>query len=243
VRQWVIMAAREQGITPTNENYLDIKKNITQLLDGYAGNEHSYPIYPLYKDFVQLHAESGTTYTPTLIVNFGAPFGEIFYYQSYPLHDDPKVRRFIPHSVIDGKVLRREFGFHESTFGFRQQAEQAAKIVAVGGRVGVGAHGQLNGPGAHWELWMIQSGGMPRIDALKVATIFGADAIGLAKDLGSLEPGKLADLQVLDRNPLDDIRNTMSIRWVMKNGRLYDGNTLDELWPRQVTRKVWFGES
>jgi imidazolonepropionase-like amidohydrolase len=137
-------------------------------------------------------------------------------------------------------VLRRSYGFHESTFQFKQQAGQAAKIVAAGGRVGLGAHGQINGPGAHFELWLIQSGGMPRIDALKTATIFGADAIGLGKDLGSLEVGKLADLQVLDRNPLDDIRNTMSIQWVMKNGRLYDGNTLDELWPRQVKRQTWF---
>jgi Tol biopolymer transport system component len=242
VRQWVVMSAYEQHITPTNENYLDLKKNITQILDGFAGNEHTYPIYPLYKDIVQLHAESGTTYTPTLIVNFGAPWGEIFFYQNYPIHDDPKMRRFIPHPVIDGKVLRRTYGFDESLFNFRQQSEQAAKIVAAGGRVGLGAHGQFNGPGAHWELWMIQSGGMPRHDALRAATIFGADAIGLSKDVGSLEPGKLADLQVLDKNPLDDIHNSMSMRWVMKNGRLYDGGTLDELWPRQVKRKALYDE-
>ncbi|HEX8724846.1 MAG TPA: amidohydrolase family protein, partial [Gemmatimonadaceae bacterium] len=105
----------------------------------------------------------------------------------------------------------------------------------------MGSHGQLQGLGAQWEIWNIASGGMPRMDVLRVATIFGAEAIGLDKELGSLEPGKLADLQVLDRNPLDDIRNTNTIRYVMKNGRLYDGNTLDELWPRKkAAPRLWW---
>jgi cytosine/adenosine deaminase-related metal-dependent hydrolase len=82
---------------------------------------------------------------------------------------------------------------------------------------------------------------MPRHDVLRVATIFGAEAIGLAKYIGSIEPGKFADLQVLDKNPLDDIKNTNTIHYVMKNGRLYDGNTLAEVWPRQkdVARLWW----
>ena len=111
----------------------------------------------------------------------------------------------------------------EDQYIFKGHAQQLAKMVKAGGRVGLGSHGELQGLGVHWELWMMESGGMKPHDALRAATLHGADAIGLAKDLGSLEVGKLADLQVLDRNPLTDIKNTNSIRYVMKNGRLYDG--------------------
>ena len=115
---------------------------------------------------------------------------------------------------------------------FKGHAEQMAKFVKAGGRVGLGSHGELQGLGVHWELWMMQSGGMTPFETLRAGTIHGADAIGLAKDLGSLEVGKLADLQVLDKNPLTDIHNTNTVKYVMKNGRLYDGNNLNEVWPR-----------
>jgi imidazolonepropionase-like amidohydrolase len=99
----------------------------------------------------------------------------------------------------------------------------------------------LQGLGAHWEIWNIASGGMPRHDVLRVSTIWGAESIGMAKHIGSIEAGKLADMQVLDANPLDDIKNTNTIRYVMKNGRLYDANTLTEVYPRQrEVAKLWW---
>ena len=117
-------------------------------------------------------------------------------------------------------------------------------MVKAGGRVGLGSHGELQGLGVHWELWMMQSGGLSEFETLRAGTLHGAEAIGLGKDLGSLEVGKLADLQVLDRNPLTDIKNTNSVRFVMKNGRLYDGNTLDEVWPRAkpLPPQWWWAE-
>jgi Tol biopolymer transport system component len=244
-RQFISMAAREQKLTATLEGGLDFKKNLTEAMDGYAGIEHTMPIAPVYKDVTTLLANSGTTWTPTLIVQYGGPWAENYWYENSDVVNDPKLNRFTPRDVVERKTLRRPGWWAPSQWSFQLFAEQAAKVVAAGGRVGMGSHGQLQGLGAQWEIWNIASGGMPKYDVLKVATIFGAEAIGHGNDFGSLDAGKLADLQVLDKNPLDDIKNTNTIKYVMKNGRLYDGNTLNEVWPRQrtIARLWWWGES
>ena len=239
-RQWVIMAAREQGLMSTLEGGLDFKKNMTEAMDGFQGIEHTLPIAPQYNDAVQLFVQSGTTWTPTLIVQYGGPWAENYWYENMDILNDPKVNHFMPRHVVEEKASRRPGWWAPSQYSFPLFAAQAAKIVAAGGRVGMGSHGQFQGLGAQWEIWNIASGGMPRHDVLRVATIFGADAIGMGKQLGSLEAGKLADLQVLDANPLDDIKNTNTIKYVMKNGRLYDATTMNEIWPRQrTTAETW----
>jgi hypothetical protein len=236
-RQWLIMAARELELMPTTEGGIDFKLNMTHAIDGYSGLEHSLPIAPIYGDVVNLFKTSQTTYTPTLLVSYGGPWAENYFYTRHSPLDDPKMLHFSPYEDLASKAARRNRNlggwFRDEEHVFPKHAVFLKDLLAAGGRTGVGGHGQLHGLGFHWEMWAMQSGGMSEHDLLRVATVYGAEAIGFGADIGTLTGGKLADMVVLERNPLDDIRNTNSVRFVMKNGRLYDGDTLDEIWPRQ----------
>jgi Tol biopolymer transport system component len=239
-RQLIIQASKELGIMPTTEGALDLKLDLTHIIDGMAGNEHALPIFPIYKDVIQLTAQSGIGYTPTLLVAYGGPWGENYFYTRQNPHDDPKMNRFMPHQTLDGKTKRRNW-FRDEEHVFPRLAEGALNIQRAGGRVGIGSHGQLQGLGYHWEMWSLAAGGGTPMEVLKAATIDGAHIIGHGDEVGSLEVGKFADMIILNKNPLDDIKNTTAISEVMMNGRIYNGDTLDQVYPvAKPLPPLWF---
>ncbi|WP_245546811.1 amidohydrolase family protein [Pseudopedobacter saltans] len=227
-RQQLVQAAREQKMMIIPEGEYDFFTSMNMIADGHSSIEHNIPVLPVYKDVSQFWNASKTSYTPTLIIANGSQFGENYWYDRINVWENQKLLNFIPRHLVDSKSRRRttsEYG----DYGHIDISRVVNQIANGGTKVNLGSNGRLQGLGAHWELWMLGQGGMKPHDILKVATINGAEYLGMDRELGSLEKGKLADLIVLNRDPLQDIRNTESIKYVMVNGRLYDAESMNEL--------------
>jgi Tol biopolymer transport system component/imidazolonepropionase-like amidohydrolase len=239
-RQSMIQGAAALGMMPTTEGASDLRLDLTHALDGFAGNEHALPISPLRKDVVQLFAQTRTAYTPTLGVAYGArpAYAELII--RHVPQAEPKLRRFMPDGVMEVQTRTQKWSRAQDQV-YPLLAADALAIQRAGGLVGMGSHGEVQGMSYHWELEAYASGGATPHEVLRAATISSSEVIGRAAELGSIEAGKFADLLILDRDPLADIVNTQSLRFVMKNGRLYDAETLDEVWPRQKPLEPqWF---
>ncbi len=240
-RQEIIKAARDLEMMVVPEGGSTYYYNITHILDGHTGVEHALPVAPLYKDAVTLFARSKSGYTPTLIVGYGGIWGENYWYQHTNVWENERLLRFVPRSVVDARSRRRMM-VPEDDFYHIDLSRSVKDIVRAGGRAQLGAHGQLQGLGAHWELWMLQQGGLTPLEAIRCGTLYGAEYLGFEKDIGSLEAGKLADLMVMDKNPLENIQNTRTIRYVMINGVLYDTDNMNEVYPEARARTKFFWE-
>ena len=243
-RQQIMQAAKELGVNVVPEGGSNFYSNMSMIFDGHTGIEHNIPVNPVYKDVLSLWGNSKTGYTPTLIVNYGGMNGEMFFYEESNVWENETLLKYTPRYVIDTRSRHRiKIPAKEYENGHILTSKTVTDLSKVGVKVNLGAHGQLQGLGAHWELWMLQQGGMSNLEALKAATINGAEYIGVGDELGSLEVGKLADLIVLSENPLENIRHTNTVTHTMINGRLYDITTMNEIGNYDKSRTKFYWEN
>jgi hypothetical protein len=254
-RQQLVKAGREAGIMLDAEGESHFYNNLTMVLDGHTAIEHNFPVANYYDDVVQLLAHAQTATTPTLIAHFGELMGENYIYQTTRAWEDQKLRTYVQSTTSGYSPLATPYSgppyargmtsIHVADelwdIGFRSVARSMKKLDDAGVLVNAGSHGQVHGIDQHWEMWLLATGGMSNLHVLRASTLNGARTLGLERQIGSLEAGKLADVIVLDANPLDDIRNTHSVRYTMVNGRLYDALSMDETGnhARPRTRFFW----
>lgn len=242
-RQQIIQASRELQVEVVPEGGSNLFMNLSMVMDGHTSIEHNLPVAPLYNDVITLWSNSNTAYTPTLIVNFGGMSGEYYWYQHDNVWENERLLTFTPRSIIDTRSRHRTMiPEKEYEIGHILTAQSCKRLSDAGVKVNVGAHGQIQGLGVHWEMWMLAQGGMTSLEALRAATINGATLLGMEAEIGSIKTGKLADVVILDKNPLENIQNTNSVRYTMINGRLYDAATMNETGNYNRPRSKFFWE-
>lgn len=240
-RQQVIEAARQLEMMVVPEGGSLFEHNMTMVVDGHTGVEHSLPVARVYDDVLTLWGAGKTGYTPTLGVAYGGIWGENYWYDTTEVWKNQRLRGLTPPGMLDARARRRVRAPKEEYNHFLAAAN-AKRLLDRGVLVNLGAHGQREGLAAHWEIWMFVQGGMSEMEALRCATLNGATYLGLDADIGSLKAGKLADLLVLDQDPLKDIRNTESVSAVMLNGQLYEAESMNRLAPETGRRAPFWWE-
>ncbi len=241
-RQMVVAAAQAENMLVVPEGGSLFNMDMSLIQDGNATVEHNVPGETFYSDVIQFWTQTRTNYTPTLVVAYGGPGGDPYWRARMNLWEHPLLTAHTPPRILAAGSARRMIA-PEEDYADTSAAREARKLADRGIQVNIGAHGQQEGIAAHWEMWSFVKGGWTPLQALQAATTMPARTLGMERDIGTLEPGKLADLVVLDANPLDNIQNTDNVSQVMLGGRLYDAATLNEQVTGARTRPAYWWET
>jgi len=240
-KQQIIEAGRQLGVMVVPEGGAKFQHNMQMIVDGHTGIEHALSLATGYDDVVQLWSRSGTGYTPTLGVAYGGLSGETYWYDRTNVWEDAQLMRLVPRFAVEPASIRRTKA-PDLHYNHVNVARFAKVLRDRGVSVQVGAHGQREGLAAHWEIWMLEQGGFTPWEAFRAATVDGARYLGMDGDMGSIEKGKLADLFVVDGDPLKEIRVSEKVLYTMINGRLYDARSMDQVAPEARKRRPFFFE-
>lgn len=240
-RQQVIAAARELEMMVVPEGGSLLQHNLSMVADGHTTIEHSLPAGSIYNDIKQFWSQTKVGYTPTLVVAYGGISGENYWYDKTDVWAHPRLSMYVPADILQARSMRRPHA-PDSHYNHFNVAKVANELNKLGVHPNIGAHGQREGLAAHWEMWMFAQGGMSNMEVLKTATINPATTFGMEQQLGSIKEGKLADLIVIDGDPLADIRVTDRVTHTMVNGKLFDAETMNELNGDKEQRKPFFFE-
>ena len=229
-RQWMAEASRTVGLNETSEGG-HFMEDLGFIMDGQTGFEHSFSEL-LYSDGAKFFGQAGATYSPTLVVagpragasSTGSARATCGRTRSSVAGS--RGARSSRRRACAGCVRRRTTATRSSRRRWRTSSPRAAmarsaRMASITASRRTGKCGWARARSA-------------RMGALEVASLHGARFLGADKDLGSIEVGKLADLMVLNSNPLENIKNTLDMKYVMKGGKLYDAMSLDEIWPKAV---------
>ena len=230
-RQKIIKAARELQMMVVPEGGSLFYHNKTMVVDGHTGVEHSLPVPKLYKDVVTLFAQEQDRLHADADRRLRRPVGrELLVSARRTSGRTSGCSTFMPRDVIDARSRRRTMAPDDDFNHFADRRRARSRSSTPAARVQLGAHGQLQGLGAHWELWMLAQGGMTPLEALRCAThqrrALPRPGQGhrLARAGQARRPDR-ARRQPAREHPQQRERS----RWSMLNGRLYDATTMNEI--------------
>lgn len=238
-RQQVLWASSDLNMMVVPEGGGKLQQNLSMLVDGHTGLEHSIPIETGYNDLTQLWQATKFGYTPTFVVSYGGMMGEEYWYDRTEVWKNPRLLRYTPSYLLDRRAIRRPTA-PDNQYNHVNVAQYAKTLRDKGVGVHIGAHGQREGLAAHWELWIMEQGGFSAWEALRGGTIDGAVHLGMDKDIGSIEVGKLADMVIIDGNVLDNLKLSEMVEYTVLNGRVYEAATMNELGSKQQRQPFFF---
>jgi imidazolonepropionase-like amidohydrolase len=189
----------------------------------------------LFQPLIQLMVRQGVFVNPTMFARWrnSTSLGDEWAKAAAELIKDPNLA-FVPQAVRESWT--RIAGRDSDDEGYKKTTEFLRKYAEAGGKIVAGTDaGVMPGLSLHYEMQMLVDAGIPAMKVLQAATLWGAESFGQGRELGSVEVGKLADLTIIEGDPLKDIAATKNIRMVIKDGKVVD-TAYDPRWVNSIPR-------